>query len=67
LCVRARDAGDLDRLRKTYMPELGLTTETPAPDYRYRAWISRDALADGLGAVARDLAYANFKSEARAR
>jgi hypothetical protein len=24
LCVRARDAGDLDRLRKTYMPELGL-------------------------------------------
>jgi hypothetical protein len=40
LCVRARDAGDLDRLRKTYMPELGLTTETPAPDYPSRLDLS---------------------------
>lgn len=27
------------------------------------AWIGRDALADGLAAIARKLAYSNFKSE----
>jgi hypothetical protein len=63
LCVRARDRVDLDRLRETYMPGLGPTKETPGHDYRYRAWVSREALAEGLAAVARDLAYSNFKSE----
>ena len=63
LCVRARDSGDLDRLRESYMPGLGPTKETPGSDYRYRAWIGRDALAEGLGAIGRDLAYSNFKSE----
>ena len=63
LCVRARDAADLDRLRAAYMPELGLTQETPGRDYRYRAWIDREALAEGLAAVARNLSYSNFKSE----
>lgn len=63
LCVRARDRADLDRLREAYMPELGPTKETPGSDYRYRAWISRDALAESLGAVAHNLAYSNFKSE----
>jgi hypothetical protein len=63
LCVRARDRGDLDRLRERYMPTLGSTTDTPGGDYRYRAWIDREALAEGLGAIARDLAYPNFKSE----
>jgi hypothetical protein len=63
LCVRARDRCDLDRLRERYMPELGPTTETPGGDYRYRAWIGREALAEGLGAIGRDLAYTNFKSE----
>jgi hypothetical protein len=45
------------------MPELGPTKETPGGDYRYRAWISREALAAGLGAIGRDLAYSNFKAE----
>jgi len=63
LCVRARDRGDLDRLRESYMPGLGPMKETPGDDYRYRAWVSRDALAEGLAAVARDLAYSNLKSE----
>ena len=67
LCVRARDRADLDRLRETYMPGLGPTDDTPGGDYRYRAWIPRDALAEGLAAVARDLAYSNFKSEVRRR
>jgi hypothetical protein len=63
LCIRARDRGDLDRLREAYMPQLGETEETPGRDYRYRAWISREAFSDGLAAVARDLTYSNFKSE----
>ena len=46
---------------------LGQTKETPGHDYRYRAWVSRDALAEGLAAIARELAYANFKSEVGSR
>jgi hypothetical protein len=67
LCVRARDPRDLDRLRDTHMPGLGQTKETPGNDYRYRAWVSRDAVAEGLAAIARNLAYANFKSEVGSR
>jgi hypothetical protein len=63
LCVRARNPGDLERLREMYMPGVGPMKETPGHDYRYRAWVSRGALAEGLAAIARDLAYSNFKSE----
>src|SRR3954447_630412 len=67
LCIRARDRVDLDRLRDAYMPGLGPTKETPGGDYRYRAWVSRDAFADGLAAFARSLDYPNFKDEAGRR
>jgi hypothetical protein len=67
LCVRARDAGDLDRLRARFLPTLTDTIETRGGDYRYRAWVSRDALAEGLAAIARDLDYANFKDEVARR
>jgi hypothetical protein len=67
LCIRTRDAGDLDRLRERYLPTLTETLETRRGDYRYRAWISRDALAEGLAAIARDLDYDNFKSEVARR
>src|SRR4051812_20139637 len=63
MCVRARDAGDLDRLRSRYLPALTETLETQGGDYRYRAWVSRDALAEGLAAIARELDYSNFKNE----
>lgn len=67
LCLRARHISDLDRLRDEYMPGLSQTTETPGHDYRYRAYVSRDGLAEGLAAIARRLAYANFKSEVASR
>ena len=63
LSVRARVGADLDRLRERYMPALSKTLETPEGDYRYRAWISRDELAEGLARVARDVTYSNFKDE----
>src|SRR3954466_10413144 len=67
LCIRARDAGDLDRLRSRYLPTLTATLETRGGDYRYRAWVSRDALAEGLAAIAPDLDYSNFKNEVHSR
>lgn len=63
LCVRARVADDLDRLRNTYLPTLTETVETPGGDYRYRAWISRTDLAAGLSDIALGLDYSNFKNE----
>jgi hypothetical protein len=63
LCVRARSSVDLDRLRERFMPELSETVTTPGSDYLYRAWISRDAFGKGLGRIAAELTYPNFKSE----
>jgi hypothetical protein len=63
LCIRARDAGDLDRLRARYLPTLTETLQTRGGDYRCRAWVSREALAQGFAAVARDLDHSNFKDE----
>ena len=45
------------------MPALGPTKETPGNDYRYRAWIGREPLAEGLAAIGRSVAYDNFKAE----
>jgi hypothetical protein len=62
LTVRARVAGDLDRLREKYMPELSGTKATPRNDYPFRANIGHEAFAAGLAAVARNLNYDNFKN-----
>src|SRR5690348_1844856 len=67
LCVRARDAADLDRLRSRYLPTLNKTLETHGGDYRYRAWVSREALAEVMVAIVRDLDYSNFKNEVARR
>jgi len=63
LCLRARVAADLDRLRERYLPSLTPTTETPGGDYRFRAWASHEAVAEALGTIARELDYDNFKNE----
>ena len=67
LCVRARVGADLDRLRETYLPALSETVETPGGDYRYRAWIGRDDLAEGMAEIVRNLDYNNFKNEVARR
>lgn len=63
LCVRARVASDLDRLRKTHMPTLSESLETTGGDYRFRAWIGRPDFAAGLSSIGLALDYSNFKSE----
>jgi hypothetical protein len=60
LIVRGRFSGDVDRF-------LGrrCEIETPAADYRYRAWVLRDEVADALQREARDIDYPNFKDSIR--
>jgi hypothetical protein len=62
LTVRARFAGDLERLRDAHLPELGAVAETPAADYRFRARVDRAAFARALSALATAIDYDNFKS-----
>ncbi|MEK9502728.1 hypothetical protein [Gaopeijia maritima] len=67
LTVRARSASDLDRLRADYLPQLGPTVEGAGTDYPYRAVVGGEAYAEALAAIARDIDYANFKSEVSRR
>lgn len=62
LSVRSRIEGDLERLRKMYVPELGPTVMLPGRDYPYRAYVHRDQLGAGLLRMVLDLDYGNFKS-----
>lgn len=67
LTIRTRVAGDLDRLREAYLPELSATVTGAGTDYRYRATIDHGAFAKGMAAIARDINYSNFKNEVARR
>lgn len=67
LTVRARSASDLDRLRADYLPDLGPTVIGAGTDYPVRAVVGVEAYAEALAAIARDIDYANFKSEVARR
>ena len=56
LLVRARNAGDLERV----FPEADVQ-ETPHNDYRYRARLPRERVAQALADAVRDIRYPNFK------
>jgi hypothetical protein len=60
LCVRARDKGDLIRLREL-IPALGPIIEGAGTDYPFRAFISHDAFAASLPLLAAEITYPNFK------
>lgn len=65
LTVRARCADDLDRLRKTYVPELGKTITGAGSDYKFRAMVAQPACASALERIALDIDYGNFKNVVR--
>lgn len=67
LTVRARVASDLDRLRDTYLPELGQTVTGAGTDYAYRATAPREAVAAAMARIASAIDYANFKDEVKHR
>jgi hypothetical protein len=59
--VRARVKADLKRA----FPKAVIRTTRPPADYRYRAVVTRKALAAYLARVVGRLAYANFKDTVR--
>jgi hypothetical protein len=59
--VRARFSGDLERLRKAYLPTLG-PTKVAGTDYPFRAFVSKDQFAVAIQAMTLDIDYSNFKN-----
>ena len=62
LTVRARLASDLKNLKKR-LPDMGEITVSKNTDYRYRAKVPREQLADAIGQMVKDIDYSNFKDE----
>jgi hypothetical protein len=62
LTVRARVRGDLEALRKLYLPDLGSIEESHETDYRFRAKAPRREVSAAMSRLIDDLDYSNFKS-----
>jgi hypothetical protein len=62
LLVRARRKGDIERVFPQAMVET-----TPRNDYRYRARINREDVAQALAEAARAITYGNFKNTVKDR
>jgi hypothetical protein len=60
LLVRARSGGDIERL----FPGVEVA-ETPTADYRFRAHVPAETVADVLAARVLSIDYANFKGTVR--
>ena len=60
LLVRARRPGDIERA----FPDAAVKT-TPGNDYRFRARIGRDAVAEALAQAVRAITYPNFKGSVK--
>ena len=58
LLVRARRSGDIERV----FPEAQVI-EGAGTDYRYRARIPRDQVADAIAESVRNIKYGNFKNQ----
>jgi hypothetical protein len=63
LMVRARVGEDLAKLRSTYAPKLSATVEWPGRDYPYRAFITKEEMAEAMVRITLDIDYGNFKSK----
>jgi hypothetical protein len=57
LLVRARRGGDIERIFPT-----ADVFQIAGSDYRYRAWLPREQVADAMKAQVEAIAYSNFKN-----
>jgi len=62
LLVRARREGDIERV----FPDATVQT-TPRNDYRYRARIQREAVANAISEAVQSINYGNFKGSVMER
>jgi len=65
LTVRSRVLGDLDNLKKLYLPKLSKIIKNAGTDYPYRAKVAKDDFADGMYKISMDIDYSNFKDEVK--
>lgn len=63
LVVRARDADDLKRLKKLYLPTLGETIRLKNRDYPARAYATKKGFSAALALAVEDIDFGNFKEE----
>ncbi|MCA3014820.1 MAG: hypothetical protein INH41_20745 [Myxococcaceae bacterium] len=63
LVVRARDADDLKRLKKLYLPTLGETIRLKGRDYPVRAYTTKEAFSSALALAVKAIEFTNFKAE----
>jgi hypothetical protein len=66
LTVRARVLADLQQLKDRYLPGMGSIQTGGGTDYRYRAVVSRDDVAEAFRRAIADIDYANFKNSVAA-
>jgi hypothetical protein len=62
LTVQSRVKSDLELLRDSYLPDMTTVLANAGPDHKYRAKVSRDALAIAASEMIRDIDYGNFKN-----
>lgn len=67
LCVRARDRIDLRIFRARFCPDLSNPIQTPARDYRFRAWVTKEGFGRALAKAAEAIDYDNVKDAVKER
>lgn len=66
LTIRARVRQDLISLKRFYLPKMSKIIDTnDTNDYRFRAFASRQHIAQAVGKIASEINYGNFKDEVK--
>lgn len=65
--IRARVKGDLDDLKRLYLPSLGPIVADTGTDYAYRATATTDDFASACAAMGRAVDYPNYKAAVERR
>jgi hypothetical protein len=65
LTVRARVRGDLETLKRRYLPTMGPIRESKVNDYRFRARAPKAAVASAMALAVEGINYDNVKARVR--